>query len=96
MPWLHSTASDRVMFLGCFNGTFISNQMAIAYLPTKPFDEPDVGRHPPMFGSGGFTAGAPLSTHRDFGHGFRIVKENKKRHKFQIRIKINKIFRKRK
>jgi len=33
MPWLHSTASDRVIFLGCFNGTFISNQMAIAYLP---------------------------------------------------------------
>ena len=40
--WLHSTAtSDRVIFLGYFNnGTFLSNQMAIAYLPMKPFDEP--------------------------------------------------------
>merc|ERR1711936_706341 len=37
--WLHSTAtSDRVMFLGYFNnGTFLSNQMAIAYIPMKPF-----------------------------------------------------------
>jgi len=36
--------------------------MAIAYLPMKPFDEPDFGRYLPIFGSGGFTAGTPLST----------------------------------
>ena len=40
--WLHSTAtSDRVILLGYFNnGTVLSNQMAIEYLPMKPFDEP--------------------------------------------------------
>jgi len=27
-----------------------------------PFDEPDVGWHLPIFGSGGFTPGAPVST----------------------------------
>merc|ERR1712173_220228 len=45
--WLHSTAtSDRVILLGYFNnGTVLSNQMAIEYLPMKPFDEPDFGRY---------------------------------------------------
>jgi hypothetical protein len=27
-----------------------------------PFDESDIGRQSPMFGSGGFTPGTPVST----------------------------------
>jgi len=78
--WLHSTAtSDRVIFLGYFNnGTFLSNQMAIAYLPMKPFDEPDFGRYLPIFGSGGFTAGTPLST--------QMIKNQKRKEKTNFKI----------
>jgi hypothetical protein len=88
--WLHSTAtSDRVIFLGYFNnGTFLNNQMAIAYLPMKPFDEPDFGRYLPLFGSGGFAAGTPLST--------QMIKNQKRKEKTNFKMIKIIIIRKRK
>lgn len=52
--------------------------MAIAYLPMKPFDEPDFGRFLPIFGSGGFTAGTPLST--------QMIKNQKRKEKTNFKI----------
>jgi len=44
-----------------------------------PFDESDIGRQSPMFGSGGFTPGTPVST--------PIYKRQKKRQK-ETKLKI--------
>jgi len=52
--------------------------MAIAYLPMKPFDEPDFGRYLPIFGSGGFAAGTPLST--------QMIKNQKRKEKTNFKI----------
>jgi hypothetical protein len=50
----------------------------------KPFDEPDGVRYLHTFGSGGFTPGAPVSTH--------IInlkeKEKVKRSKYDLKINI--------
>jgi len=48
-------------------------------LPMMPFDESDIGRQSPMFGSGGFTPGTPVST--------PIYKRQKKRQR-ENKIKI--------
>jgi hypothetical protein len=62
--------------------------MAIAYLPMKPFDEPDFDRYLPICGSGGFTAGTPLST--------QMIKNQKRKEKTNFKIIKIIIIRKRK
>jgi hypothetical protein len=62
--------------------------MAIAYLPMKPFDESDFGRHLPIIGSGGFAAGTPLST--------QMIKNQKRKEKTNFKIIEKIIIRKRK
>jgi hypothetical protein len=44
----------------------------------KPFDEPDFGRYLPICGSGGFTAGTPLST--------QMIKNQKRKEKTNFKI----------
>jgi hypothetical protein len=61
--------------------------MAIAYLPMKPFDEPDFGRYLPICGSGGFAAGTPLST--------QMIKNQKRKEKTNFKRIDKRISRKR-